>query len=1041
MNLRRLIVRLDPGWDAARRLVEFGFVDREFVEAQAATPIPDELSAVQAVLAAGREADWSLHPLLEADFATGTWVKHWRRSGMRNRFGAMVDQLVDPAVAEPTCPAFDPKVWMARHPEAATYRGGPLSHFVRTATRDTVMPVSDRYVGTPITWGEFRDESLRRAREFGRQVARIGIRTTNRWVARDHVDWLKQWTNAPVPTFEGRPAVSIIMPVRNRPVVVLEAFRSVQNQTLSDWELIVVDDGSTDSTPEVLREQAALDPRVRVIERPVSGGASAARGEALDAARGHYVAFLDSDDTWEPSFLRLAVAAMHGQGLRAAHAVAEVVSANEHAYLAFEGDFDDLMIYNHINMNVLVAEIELLRDVGGFDPTFRRWIDHDVALRLARATPLTLLPFIGSRHDDSDLIADRITLTESDNWQFAALGKNLVDWTAVRAGLSARIPGRVSMLMPTYQDIEMTYAAVRAVLENAAGADIEVIVVDNGSRRSVSAVLWSMFAGEPRVTVHRNARNYNFSGGSNTAFAMSTGEHVVFLNNDTVVWPGWLAPLLAPLAKPEVLGTQPLLLYGDGTVQSAGSVFLVDGQVASAFLAGHPPEDARRDPGTGFEVVTAAALAMRPADVVELQGFDSIYANGMEDVDLCLRAGRRWPGGSFEVVHASVVSHMESRSPGRGTNIVENRRLFLERWRDSLRSGAAGRQRYAALGFEVASVSGGVVGSPAPTPVLRRSGSAFQARTVDELPHSLRWAINIAALGGPEGEQWGDVHFANALADALRRLGQEPVILRHDGARHPVRNLCDVSLTIRGLDYVPPQPGAVNVLWVISHPDLVDQHEVAENDIVAAASQPWARRMSTRSGRSVQTVLQATEPERFFPAGDDSTNYEALFVGGRPQRRDRPVVQGALEAGADLAVYGPGWQGRLPDGVVRGDYLPNDELPEAYRRAEVVLNDHWVDMSAEGFINNRLFDAVASGACVVSDHVDGIEDLFGGAVRVFHDVDDLRRLLGSERKSAFPDRAERLRIAERIRAEHSFDARARQLHDLVTAEWRARLGS
>ena len=614
-----------------------------------------------------------------------------------------------------------------------------------------------------------------------------------------------------------------------------------------------------------------------------------------------------------------------------------------------------------------------------------------------------------------------------------------VDWAQLRAELPNRVPGRASVLVPTFQDVHLTRAAVRAVLDDAADADVEIVVVDNGSDRSTSSALRATFDGAPRVRLHRVARNQHFAGGSNVAFAHSTGEHVVFLNNDTVAHPGWLPPLLAPLARPEVLGTQPLLLYADGTVQSAGTVFLVDGHVASPFLAGHPLEDALRDPGTDFDAVTAAALAMRARDVVELCGFDSVFVNGMEDVDLCLRAAQLRPGGSFQVVHDSVVTHLESRTPGRGAHVEENRRLFVDRWRPVLDRAAAGRARYAALGFEVDAVTGDSTGNPLPRPVLRRPAAAFRARSVEELPRSLRWAVNIAAHGGPVGSQWGDTHFAEALAAALTRLGQQPVILRHDSHRHPVRHLCDVSLTLRGLDRVVPQPGAVNVLWVISHPDLVSDAEIAEHNVVAAASSAWSRRTARRLDRPVHTLLQATDPGRFRPAAEPAAAYEALFVGGRPRARPRPVVTAALAAGAPLAVFGPGWGDELPAGVLRGDYLPNDQLPQAYRSSRVVLNDHWPDMAAHGFINNRLFDAVATGARVVSDRVDGIEELFGDAVRTFADPAELGRLLGPEHATAFPDRAQRLLVAERIRREHTFDARAAQLLDLVTAQLRARV--
>jgi spore maturation protein CgeB len=76
--------------------------------------------------------------------------------------------------------------------------------------------------------------------------------------------------------------------------------------------------------------------------------------------------------------------------------------------------------------------------------------------------------------------------------------------------------------------------------------------------------------------------------------------------------------------------------------------------------------------------------------------------------------------------------------------------------------------------------------------------------------------------------------------------------------------------------------------------------------------------------------------------------------------------------------------------VLRGDHVPNDLLPAFYAAADIVLNDTWPDMAAHGFISNRLYDAAASGAFVLSDAVEGIEREFDGGVVTFADGADLR---------------------------------------------------
>lgn len=99
------------------------------------------------------------------------------------------------------------------------------------------------------------------------------------------------------------PTVSIVMPTYNRVDVIGRAVASVILQTWQDWELIIVDDGSSDGTVQRLE---GLDPRIRLIRQPNQGVATA-RNTALAAAQGRYIAFLDSDDEWLPQFLELTV--------------------------------------------------------------------------------------------------------------------------------------------------------------------------------------------------------------------------------------------------------------------------------------------------------------------------------------------------------------------------------------------------------------------------------------------------------------------------------------------------------------------------------------------------------------------------------------------------------------------------------------------------------------------------------------------------------------------------------------------------------------
>jgi teichuronic acid biosynthesis glycosyltransferase TuaG len=108
--------------------------------------------------------------------------------------------------------------------------------------------------------------------------------------------------------------VSVIMPAYNCQALIAESVRSVMAQSYRDWELLIIDDASRDGTLTVARELAHEDERIRVIPLTENGGVAEARNRGIAAARGQYVAFLDSDDLWLPEKLQVQVDFMRKSG-------------------------------------------------------------------------------------------------------------------------------------------------------------------------------------------------------------------------------------------------------------------------------------------------------------------------------------------------------------------------------------------------------------------------------------------------------------------------------------------------------------------------------------------------------------------------------------------------------------------------------------------------------------------------------------------------------------------------------------------------------
>jgi hypothetical protein len=399
----------------------------------------------------------------------------------------------------------------------------------------------------------------------------------------------------------------------------------------------------------------------------------------------------------------------------------------------------------------------------------------------------------------------------------------------------------------------------------------------------------------------------------------------------------------------------------------------------------------------------------------------------MEDVDLGLRM-KDLRGGRFTVCPTSKVVHHESRAPGRFERSLVNRRLFLDRHAESVPRddvslwGAVG---YDVTGHQVRHVVSADRRVSVPEPVLARRRPT--AHVSEGLP-SLRWALKNPAPPGPEAERWGDTHFIRRLGAALEALGQEVIIDHRPEFDRATGRFDDVVLVLRGVAPYTPIYGQVSLCWLISHPEMMSRREAQSYDRVFAASRTWSSQMSQEWGVRIDPLLQATDPELFHPdRGEPDTGHSLLFVGSS-RKVLRPLVGAAVDQGLPLSVIGHQWDGLIPARYVKAEYLGNDLVGEAYRRAGVVLNDHWDDMREQGFISNRLFDAVASGSRVVTDHVAGIDGLFGRSVQVVDDPAELGKLVNAaDLDAVFGSDDERRAAAAKVHAEHSFEARARTL--------------
>jgi len=193
------------------------------------------------------------------------------------------------------------------------------------------------------------------------------------------------------------PRVSVIVPAYNAEQTIVETICSVQAQTFSDFELIVIDDGSTDRTLE--RLEAAGDSRLRVFSYE-NAGLPWARNRGIARATGEYLAFLDADDRWTSDKLASQVAALEARAAAGvAYSWTRFVDQNwrdlyEQRPVFFEGDvYRELLVNNFTcsGSNVLVRR-QAIEATGGFDVSLKMSEDWEFYVRLAARWPFVVVP-------------------------------------------------------------------------------------------------------------------------------------------------------------------------------------------------------------------------------------------------------------------------------------------------------------------------------------------------------------------------------------------------------------------------------------------------------------------------------------------------------------------------------------------------------------------------------------------------------------------------------------------------------------------------
>ena len=252
------------------------------------------------------------------------------------------------------------------------------------------------------------------------------------------------------------PTVSVVIPTYNSARYLGEAVDSAVNQTFKDIEILVIDDGSTDETQDVVRRYGAS---VRCVSQE-NKGVAVARNHGIAQSRGRYVAFLDADDVWWPEKLEKELAALEGHGeFQACHTGVQVVDGLGRPFVVagrHDGvsTLEALLLRGNVvgTPSTVICRRLLFSKVGAFDPGLSQCADWDMWVRLATVTEFVYLDeaLVTYRQHGSNMSRDP-ALLERDSLRVLEKGFSLpVIAASLRVKRSAAFARNYMVLAGTY---------------------------------------------------------------------------------------------------------------------------------------------------------------------------------------------------------------------------------------------------------------------------------------------------------------------------------------------------------------------------------------------------------------------------------------------------------------------------------------------------------------------------------------------------------------------------------------------------------------
>lgn len=541
---------------------------------------------------------------------------------------------------------------------------------------------------------------------------------------------------------KARPRVSIIIPVFNKIDFTRACLEALQENTpVPLYETIVVDNASTDGTAELLQQQY---PAIRLIRNEVNQGFAKACNQGAHAAQTDILLFLNNDTEPQPGWLEPLLAILDNDTRIAAvgskllfpdgtiqHAGILIVEDHPSADLlvavnVHQGRPSDFQLANHpLTVQALTAACLAVRKTAfekteGFDEEYwNGYEDVDLCFKLrSYGWHLVYEPASVLIHHESQSGPERFRMAEHNIERLHAhwLGKIRPDLIIAGDGSSSdtsavlapyanssqlspppeqdsAYQAPVSIIILTWNQISCTKECL-ASIERHTPESHEVILVDNGSSDGTVPWLRKLVKGKDNYFLIENKENLGFSKGCNQGIEAAKGSHMLLLNNDTIVTPGWLSGLMDCLHTAHDVG-----IVGPMTNSISGIQMVPDVGYADTTALDVYAEDFRqkyRGRRIPLRRIVGFCMLFKRELMQRVGLFDERFGSGnFEDDDYCLRAAL---AGYRNMVAGDVFIHHHGSATFRGNGIdfgsamSGNQGLFSGKWSGPFRDEVLAKQ-------------------------------------------------------------------------------------------------------------------------------------------------------------------------------------------------------------------------------------------------------------------------------------------------------------------------------------------------------------